>query len=513
MAVSSPIDISPGAVVAPVTAVQKWAIFRYLTLVLITSFFLTTIRSGHSWGDDFAQYLQHATNIAHFRPYSESGYIYNPQNAIVGPRAYPPGYPASLAPVAALSGSNLHAFKIMNVLFFLVALIVVGRLFSHDLSGRSLWVCLTIIGFCPIYWEYKDAIASENLFIPLWYATIYVADDWYRRQRVYGSQTLHGVILGGLIFITCATRTVGVVLLPTVVVCEVMLARKVTRVGISSLLTAISLLVTEKMILPSSGAGYVEQLSGISLSSVIANTYSDTTAFSLIWQNRNWEGLRKIAGLAFVMLAVIGFLRTNLPRLTPLGIAVTGYFVLIVAWPSADGLRMVMPLLPAYLFYLLRVISNLLMTPTATKAGSLGLLCFSLFTYGAYYSRVDFERLANGVETTPAQELFDFVRNHTQPEEVSLFYKPRALAFYTGRRSSAFPLGADEQGFWQYANDIGANLIIVREGAGDIKSDDLTFEMNAPFSGPNIEEVFHNSMFHVYRWVPPAADNSEHNAI
>ena len=216
-----------------------------------------------------------------------------------------------LAPVAALYGANLNAYKVLAVFLFLISLLVVSQLFSNDLSKRNLWICLAVVGFSPVYWEVKDGIASEHLFLPLWYATLLVADDWYRRQKVYGNQFMHGAILGGLIFLTCATRTVGVVLLPMIVACEVLIARRVTRIGMCALATAVALLLVVRLILPSSGAGYLEQLQGISISSVVANAYADTTSFSLIWKNGHWDGIRRIAGAGFALLAIVGFLESQ----------------------------------------------------------------------------------------------------------------------------------------------------------------------------------------------------------
>jgi hypothetical protein len=508
MSIVSPVILTtPNAPVASptrfLTAQEKWRMMRHVTLALIGVFFLTTFRDGHTWGDDFAQYLQHAENIAHSVPYAETGYIYNPQNAIVGPQAYPPAYPTALAPVAAICGANLSAYKALGVFFFLMTLLIATRLFSNDLSARNVWICLTVVGFSPVFWAIKDGILSEHLFIPLWYAAVLVADDWYRRQKTYGNQTLHGFILGALIFLTCATRTVGIVLLPMVVICEVLLARRATRVGILALLTAISLLVAERLALPASGAGYLEQLSGISMSQLLANAYSDTTSFSLIWQNGHWDNVRRIAGASFAVLATIGFLRANVWRPTPLGTAVAGYFAVVVVWPSADGLRMILPLLPAFVFYVLVGMNSLRfiqVTPSAGRATSLALLLFSLGSFGTAYSAADFGPIPAGVATRPAAELFEFVRTQTRPDEVCLFFKPRALALYTGRRSSAYPLGTDEQEFWRYAESIGAKIIIVRDGAADRTDEDQTCEMAAPFAARDIEEVFHNEMFRVYRW-------------
>src|SRR5579862_3646878 len=110
MSIVSPlVSTTPDPVAASptrmLTAQAQWRMMRHVTIALIGVFFLLTLRDGHTWGDDFAQYLQHADNIAHAEPYAQTGYIYNPQNAIVGPKSYPPGYPAVLAPVAAVYGA------------------------------------------------------------------------------------------------------------------------------------------------------------------------------------------------------------------------------------------------------------------------------------------------------------------------------------------------------------------------------------------------------------------------
>jgi hypothetical protein len=224
-----------------------------------------------------------------------------------------------------------------------------------------------------------------------------------------------------------------------------------------------------------------------------------------VWQNGGWESLRKIAGVVFTSIAAIGFARSNLPRPTPLGVALAGYFALIVVWPSADGLRMILPLLPGYVFYVLRGIDALPAFSKSPKmfvprALCIGLLLFSVLSQGLFYSTANFGRLPFGVETGPAKELFQFIRNHTNPDEICLFYKPRALAFYTGRSSSAYPLSIDERGFWEYTKSIDAKLIIVRDGVADLKSEDQTAEIKAPFATRDVEEVFQNSKFHVYRW-------------
>ena len=77
----------------------------YLLLVLLSvPLFFLNIHNVHSWGDDFAQYIKEAQNLAHGRPFYESGYIYNKYNPEYAPAQYPPGYPLLLWPVVKIWG-------------------------------------------------------------------------------------------------------------------------------------------------------------------------------------------------------------------------------------------------------------------------------------------------------------------------------------------------------------------------------------------------------------------------
>ncbi|MBI5366174.1 MAG: hypothetical protein HZA54_03980, partial [Planctomycetes bacterium] len=74
----------------------------------LACFHFGTFRAGHYWGDDFAQYVRHAANLAAGRPYRETTWVPNPAYPGLGPAAYPPGYPLLLAPLVARSGTDLE---------------------------------------------------------------------------------------------------------------------------------------------------------------------------------------------------------------------------------------------------------------------------------------------------------------------------------------------------------------------------------------------------------------------
>ncbi len=156
-----------------------------MPIILVGAFFLMTIRPGQPWGDDFAQYLNHAQNIANFRPYAATGYIYNPKNAVVGPRAYPPLFPAVLAAVTGVWGFNLTAYKCLGVILFLVTMWISDRLFARDMDSRDCWIVLLVFGLSPVFWS---AQGSYNFGASVYSALVRYSAR--RRSVVWAAENL-----------------------------------------------------------------------------------------------------------------------------------------------------------------------------------------------------------------------------------------------------------------------------------------------------------------------------------
>ena len=80
------------------------------------------VLAAHHWNwgappgfGDHAQYLTHARTIIERRPYTDIGYIFHPAAAMIGPLAYPPGFPLTLAPIVALFGVDSPAIRLLMI--------------------------------------------------------------------------------------------------------------------------------------------------------------------------------------------------------------------------------------------------------------------------------------------------------------------------------------------------------------------------------------------------------------
>ena len=78
---------------------------------------------------DWAQYMLHADALMHGRPYGDIGYIFTSRNPYIGPPIQPPGLPAVLAPLLAITGGARDSvvyklFMVACALAFLAAVAV-----------------------------------------------------------------------------------------------------------------------------------------------------------------------------------------------------------------------------------------------------------------------------------------------------------------------------------------------------------------------------------------------------
>src|SRR5262245_45027920 len=86
----------------------------FLLLCSIPLFFLN-IHNGHSpGGDDYAQYIKEAQNLANGLPYFRSNYVFNKYNFFYSPPQYPPGFPLLLAPVIKVWGIAIKPMCYFN---------------------------------------------------------------------------------------------------------------------------------------------------------------------------------------------------------------------------------------------------------------------------------------------------------------------------------------------------------------------------------------------------------------
>ena len=465
-----------------------------VTLILmIGAFYIATIREGQVWGDDFALYIHHAKNIAYGHSYADTGYIYNPHYPVLGPKAYPPLFPLLLAPVYRVMGLNLTSMKVLNILFFLMALCFIYGVCQLQLRLYYALAVLMILACNPYLWTFKDHITSDFLFLLLIYVTLYLMLTRSSRYTFASS-----AVIAICIALCYATRIAGVVLLPCVLLLDMIRFQTVKPATLRTFGLALALIVPQIIWFNGSNS-YVDSLRTISLPAIMNNIQLYFWSLSKeLWRN----GYSSFAALFLCavlgVLSLWGYILTFRHRISILEIFVPAYGAMIILWSPDQDLRFLMPLIPLWLYYVAIGLQGLEMFVGRRWIQLIAsvLLLFISGSYASAYSKEEYSPFRQGLGDPSFTELCEYIKKETASGSVFLFSKPRLLSLLTDRPASGYQDPLKQTELWDYCAEIGVDYIIT---SNKFDRDRVILE---PFVGEyrdRIGEIYHNNEFRLYR--------------
>ena len=432
-------------------------------LVLIFAvglFHAATLRQGHEWGGDFSLYIMHAANIAAGLPYGETGYIPDPY---IGPQAYPPVFPILLAPVYGIWGLDLTAMKLLVAGLFLAALWFAYVVLRRESDARCALVAVALTGFNPWLWDFKDQVLSDVPFMAFVFLTLALAGRVLDGSRPIGRQLAWGVALGLSLYLTYATRSLGLLLVPAIG-CAWLLGSRKNFASMAAMVAAfIALVLLHKLQFDSDGdyAAYFSFEFDIVIRQaimmvVIFADYMDpgvATAWTIV----------TILGLG--ALAAIGF-AIRVRR----SIGLAECFTLIYPAPlflfdNYLQYRYLIPLLPFFLLYVIEGAGWIgrRITRADGKVAVAALVAVVVAIYGIRYSTLGFGPIGTGIGRPESVALFDHVRRQTAPDDTIVFFKPRVMALMTGRRSASYYGYRDADELWGMIRRVGADHLVIED--------------------------------------------------
>lgn len=491
-----------------------------LGIGLVHSYFL---RPGHFWGDDFAQYLMHAQNLAEGRPHSQTGYIYNPHYPQIGPPAYPPGTALLLAPVYRIWGLNWTALKgtMIGCLLVFLALLVVY--FRRSLSLGVLTVLVVLIGLNHFFLDQTNAIGSDLPFLVWVYLTLVFfqqgdrGEDRQERFRQHGesrSEKEERPFAGRILvwhlaaalaaWAAFATRTVGVVLWAAILLADAFQHRRIRSSLVWASGVFLLLAALQTLLIPGT-SGYFDQLS-IDPALLASHAVQYARQLAAFWRNGFSKLLTAVVAGIVSLLALVGYYRECRRRVSVREIFLLLYGVVVAAWPSYQGFRMLDPVVPLWLFYAWKGIESdwPKRWDRLRFAAAVGLAGVMAACYGTMLLTRPTGPLPEGIGRPSSQELFQAVRQYTKPDDALVFIKPRVLALLTGRRCSVYHPVQDDAELWAYFRQIQARFLVVvqrpeaMQGAEELER----VQFLADFAARNqrrLQPIWANDDFALYR--------------
>jgi hypothetical protein len=409
-------------------------------LAAIAVFYASTIRVGHRWGDDYALYVHHAKNIAVGKPYVETGYIPDPYYPRYSVRLTPPIFPLVLALPYRIFGMNFTAFKMVEIASWVASLGLIFVLFQDHLSPGYAVLLVASLGFNPFFWDAKDEVLSDIPFLFFVLLTVLVVT---KRKSPW---------IGGLVaYLAIGTRTVGVVLLPAILVHEILWRKRLTKYSIILLFTSGALLLVQFLALHGEPASSYREIFHPTIQTVASNLRHYPVALGAVWRTSRWWLTGLIGALG--VLAVAKGLSGEQPAFWP--VFACFYGVTLVIWPGSQESRYLIPLLPPLLFYACRGMERL------GKAGTAGICSLLVVSYIVQYRAQNFSIIPEAFGRGTFVEMCSYVSSSTVTADRFVFNRARSLSLFADRPASPYHKPANPDDLWKYFQDQGIRYVIV----------------------------------------------------
>lgn len=428
---------------------------------------------GVDWGDDFALYMRQAKAIA----IGNVGEVLSDNRFSVdnsgwnsfSPYSYPWGWPLIVAPFYAFAGLNYELFKMIEVLALALFVATFYVLTRRRLGTDGALILSLLIGLAPGYIGWTNTVLSDLPYLCFVGISLWWMDVCRRRSLTTETKTGALIFLGLLIAFTFNIRREGIVLLFALtalngflVVQQVVRARTISAfrtVPWNRMLvpyaTFFGSIITFHLILPTvlwprpaeaglqnipARASYFFEVLAEQIGLKVPGA-----AMSLFGS----ESLARRVGLVVIAMAVVGLVL----RLAAAGekdVAMAGYLLgasLVMGMSPYQEGRYLLSITPFLLYFAYQAIPTLAglitksslvqriaLTLPALLFIGLAFLSFDDLWNSIQYHR-DYDYVVNGPETDNAQQMFATVKERTLPDDVVLFFRARAMTFYTDRRA------------------------------------------------------------------------------
>ena len=430
--------------------INKWVL-----LTVLSFFSFLTIDDGHNWGDDFALYVSQAISIVNgttHELFETNKFAMDYSDRLTGPYLYPVGTSLCLAPIIKFSGVNFYAMKMVMLLFWIGSLYVIHSFFLLRTNNKTAAAFITTcFGLHPQMVIQPDTIGSD---IPFLFFTFlfFLSTQKNNSKNTY----LFYAQLATIIFAAYLFRSIGILLLPIISLLQISnwknysIQKNILLIGFPYVLFFIFMKILSTLYKIDSGS-YLQYLLLTDIPTVCQNIYYYIELFATYPFNL-WElalpYLPAFKGISVITNSIYAL------SLFLFGISIYGIYTkfkenldlilftaiiigLYVVWPSKQGYRFIIPLLPIYIYFLWLGCIKLKSIYASSITRMIPAFVVSAIAVSGFLCVIQFKFLKNtdAIHSSNSRELYTFIRSHTQTTDILCFFKPRALRLETDRNA------------------------------------------------------------------------------
>ena len=436
----------------------------YLLIVMISLFYLLNMQDGHDWGGDFSMYIMNASNIVNGIPYAQTGYIYNPDIASIGPPVYPPVFPLILSPFIAIWGVNLFILKLPGIAFFKGLLIYLNvKIIPKEFPLIFKMLALICIGLYVNFFLTMESINSDIPFLLFCYVALVRINKLLGVGAKKPINLLEHILTGIFIYLAYGTRSVGLILLPVALIYSFLKNRKITLSIVICLIVPLILIFAQGILIPQTGS-YFDQLPKSLFEMLSVFFHSIEYYFDIFLKifPSNDIVFQSILFAIMVLGFAIGLSSHIRKGISSFDLFFFSYLLLMLIWPSYQSWRLLIPIIPIYFLYIVEGMNQLMglvklgwLRKTIPVFLLIGVIAFYVYTYSEV-----FPRPLSNIEKNETQELFEIIRAETNSEDVILFFNPRVMALFTERKSVAMMIPPPNGDTMSRMHDLGVSVVV-----------------------------------------------------
>jgi len=454
---------------------------KYFVYILIAflgaMLFFVNVKDSHDWGGDFAMYIIQAKNIAQGNPQYSNYYLYNTDYQVLGPPAYPAGFPLLLAPVYALFGNSIKAFTVfISLILFLFGILLVA-FYRRYFPGLIPFFLAMLILFNPWTLMFKLEVMSDIPFAFFFLLGTYVYLNRIKHDWVF--IITMGLLAGFLISI----RTIGYTLALSILVYSAIQAwkhkkwRSLVEGSIIFVVAAVFNFLLNRIIFPipvAEGLSYIG-IFGIeplwkTLSSNLSYYLGILEYFFTPYTN-HWKWAAVIMHALALAFIVLGFINHIIKKFNFIDVLVILYLGVILIYPYRHaGFRFLLPVIPYLLYYMILGMQSFkfdFKLKPDVKVAVIGILALLLYMNTFLHIVSERNKVIPGPQEEASVEAFEYIRNNTPPDARMLFFKPRVLGLYTSRMSFANKPGQDITIIDKKIEETGIDYILIHREYSD----------------------------------------------
>ncbi len=439
-----------------------------LLLFSVPLFFLNIHNTHSGGGDDYAQYIKEAQNIAHGRPYYESNYVFNGYNSSYSPPQYPPGFPLLLSPVVKAFGIDIRPMCYFNTVMAL-CLMLGSYFYFKKYTGQVAAVCLSvIITYSGCLIDLKQAILSDGssmLFVLLYLVL--------RNSKTFTWQRITVLVLLATMAVLVRTQSVLLLFGEVIYLCLWLIRTwvKEKRLSPKLVVSVPSLYIIGGCILvtiflnkvvfycPTSATGFYIDFLKITLRKGLPNIIRDNSG-ALIASITNFfhydtnSGIRTVivdlmesAGLTF---CCIGFFISVTNRFSFDDIFFVLVCGLVLYYPIHD-LRYFFPAMAIVFYYCYITLDRIIPAVTKIKKQHVGLALTVVYLFAGLKYLISTTQPPSGyVPEFKDRQAFDYISTHVKDNDIIVCSRPRLTTLYTNKRCMIHA--------WQYPMDVNKKV-------------------------------------------------------